>query len=549
MHHRHAAARPLAVWLLCLALAGRACEEAAAARTTCQLVLEGHGDGRVGLSRASLACSPASPQVAVGINTTLLGTAAAGFSGVRVKAVEDLRCQERAEQGRSGHAWRVLLFFCGAPDSDVLLLRPLVRGVVLDEPAAGADALAPSTSSSALLAFGSDVRARIEGGDISDNTAGAALLLLNSARLGLDGTRVSGNTCGSGGAAVMAMQQAQLRVANSSLVGNTATWSGGALHVRDGASATIQDSTVAHNTVRRGHAGGVAADGSAVVRISRSSITNNTAPRDGGGFMAAGAVSVSISGCIIANNTAGTDGGGIAAEEFVVLNVTDSEITGALTPALACMWNQAMTLACHTARLRTGNKASTAGGGVGVHGMAEVMLLNTSIANNSVSATLGRGGGVAVSQSARVMLEDSSVAANTADSGGGIAAGGTSTVRLAGDTRVLDNTALLWGGGLSLDDDARLEVAAADTPRISISGNTARDGGGMYLGSTHFVPDAVRQITSSNSGAPAALADTSGRCLQGHAICADLAHPCCDACLAQLPTRTIYPWSPHCSSS
>jgi hypothetical protein len=190
------------------------------------------------------------------------------------------------------------------------------------------------------------------------------------------------------------------------------------------------------------------ADGS-VAHIIASKFSDNSAGRGGGIFVVPGTGSVEIVGSKITGNRATGDGGGIMVDENATtrdgadLKIVHSKIAGNVSD-------------------------SNNGGGVALFGDGKFTLLSSQVTQNIASLL---GGGVALLGTNQARIIGSLIAENSAEDGGGVFTDVALEVRA---TKVLDNTALTFGGGLQANNRLTLNLTV-------VSGNVAKTGGGLFL--------------------------------------------------------------------
>jgi len=156
------------------------------------------------------------------------------------------------------------------------------------------------------------------------------------------------------------------------------------------------------------------------------------------------------------------NGGTLTVRRSVLHDNTDSVIVGEPLGAVA------VTVRVEDSRFEN-NTAPGDGGAIRLNERFELQLVGSTFADN----TAVRGGALfvrSVDSFGQVVLTDTVIEDNTAAQGGGIAAIGMS-LEGVGDTRVLNNTATVSGGGIYL---ARTEAS-----NLTVMGNDAPLGGGI----------------------------------------------------------------------
>ena len=179
----------------------------------------------------------------------------------------------------------------------------------------------------------------------------------------------------------------------------------------------------------------------------------------GGGIRDQGPVSLILNQDNLNNNAATADGGAVSMEN----------------PTTSTNW--ALTLNNTTV---INNHAGDAGGGIEEDGTGQVVILNSTIADN---ACLNQGAGVwldAIGTGTSVLnVTNSVISGNAAGQfGGGIGQAGSSTVTLTNST-IAHNFATFSGGGFA--DENKLGILVVQNS-LFLSNSTAGDGGGVFTG-------------------------------------------------------------------
>jgi parallel beta-helix repeat protein len=160
-----------------------------------------------------------------------------------------------------------------------------------------------------------------------------------------------------------------------------------------------------------------------------------------------------------------------------------------------------------------GAQATVNGGGVVLLDRATLCMSNSMVSECKANED---GGGLHLAGSSELVLQNSTVKGNEAGpvkeprrtgmlSGGGISAGTRSRVVLQGAT-ILNNKALMEGGGLSLYGNATLAVLGP----TRVTNNTAYTvGGGLQLSSPNFSPTVMTDLVMVRDNSAPYAADVS----------------------------------------
>ena len=271
---------------------------------------------------------------------------------------------------------------------------------------------------------------------------------------------------------------------------------GGGLSLGRCGSAVVRRSIIRDN-----HAysrGGGVATGGAPLYLFDTEVTSNSSESDGGGIYAGPAVAgtgVSLYRTLVASNTSERTGGGMHLASATCA-YEDVDITG----------NQADLFGGGLAAKRFIDLAGTGlqvtdndalfGGGLWL-AYADVTLQGIDISGNRADV----GGGVNVNDAQVTVLDGVSITGNSADEGGGVAIdrGGWS----GGSVEANDAT---YGGGMLLRDSYPYEEVHID--QVVVSGNTATEGGGLYVDGVVRVGPLVEVAGNLSAAGPeAAVAD------------------------------------------
>jgi LPXTG-motif cell wall-anchored protein len=336
------------------------------------------------------------------------------------------------------------------------------------------------------------------GFNMSENPGQAVYLTINT------GTTITGNTAeGNGGGVYLEYGTFTLNGGtiggSSETEANSATGNGGGVYVTVG-TANIAGGTITGNTAASG--GGVYVN-SGAANISGGIVSSNTAGQDGGGVYVGGG-DVTMSGGYVQNNTAAANGGGIA-------------VVGTSTAL------QTVTATSESGGITVSGNASTAGNGGGIYvNYGKFTLQEATIINNTAndpdtlnSLEHGNGGGVYVKNGA-LKMTDGSVSGNSCSRfGGGLyvyendgtmtssATIGDESVSFVFDGgQIQNNSAGQCGGGVA-------EYRSSMTIRgdgVSISGNTAVNGGGVYARWNSSTADEILTLSDGSISGNTAVA-------------------------------------------
>ena len=267
------------------------------------------------------------------------------------------------------------------------------------------------------------------GGAIYSNTSSGTVSISDSTFTGND------ETGGSGGGGAIRNRSGTMNISNSTFTGNTAVDGGGA--VDNSGIMTVTGCTISGNTTSGTSRGGGGIENEHHLALIRSIVTGNSAPRHGGGIYHGGTQAGDFLGIVdstISNNIANTGrnptgyGGGIYVEGNPGLTITGSTIRGnrvllTLTPTENSradgggIWSQGQVLMDNCTI--SGNFADYNFGGVRVpHNFSDSTITNSTIVNNTASATGGGLGKDNCQLACRdLAIGNTIVANNTATSG------------------------------------------------------------------------------------------------------------------------------------
>ena len=116
--------------------------------------------------------------------------------------------------------------------------------------------------------------------------------------------------------------------------------------------------------------------------------------------------------------------------------------------------------------------------GVAVHGGTFIMNGGHIFNNTATGIVAASGGGVGVWSSSSAVMNRGVISGNTADNGGGLYVGFSSTFTMGGDAMIMGNTATNWGGGVYMNGLNGTSAVAFTMEGGTIIGNTAGSAGG-----------------------------------------------------------------------
>jgi hypothetical protein len=199
-----------------------------------------------------------------------------------------------------------------------------------------------------------------------------------------------------------------MRISSSTFAGNHAGDGGGLSN--SGGVVTISNSIFADNTADGFEGGGITnqTSQSGNMTIANSTVSDNFALLLGGGISNHGVVAITDS--TLFNNTAGRSGGGLDNGNGSV-TITNSTVAGNTAIGELCPPNVTGPLC----------EGLITGGGISNSSFATVILINTTVADNSVQTELPTdttsGGGIANVLSGLVQLQNTILALNTVNGG------------------------------------------------------------------------------------------------------------------------------------
>jgi predicted outer membrane repeat protein len=288
---------------------------------------------------------------------------------------------------------------------------------------------------------------------------GGGIYVLSPAQPQLVGLVISNNQATTGGGLAT---QTSLQITSTVFSNNVASAGGGGMR----GSGVLTDTQFLNNM---GSGGGIWADGP--LTILRGHFEGNSGKTQGGALVSFS--TLTMTDTVVLNNNSTGNAGGVEVVGVGVPNITggsfqgNTGVNGGALAANALIFN---------GTVFTNNTSTGYGGafnaGLGVNGQ------NGQFTGNHAVGTNGYGG--AIYCAGPMTLTNLTLSTNTADSeGGGIESlvGGTLT-----NSVLHNNTAPGgYGGGLSVDSYPGSASAVLDLSGTSFTGNSAYEGGGVYV--------------------------------------------------------------------
>lgn len=353
-----------------------------------------------------------------------------------------------------------------------------------------------------------------------------------------DGVSIDGNTAAQNGGGICCITptgSAEFLIANSSITHNTGGTGGGIyLLTNSGGAVTFLETVISENTAQNGAAGSgggvwfqnstaerpviISLNGTQIMqndalaqgggiyliggpgefsfRMSKSSVSENTAATNGGGLLmsSAGGV-IDVQESTIEGNTAGGSGGGFyyansregtSAQIHLTKDTISGNRAGREGGGLRFSSSLGAVITDITDGQISGNTAdANSGGGIWHGGTSDTLTLHGSAAVTGNVSREGNGGGIYFnSDSGTLLLTDQvKITGNHADErassfgshGGGICVV-PGNVTISGQAEIADNSARLYGGGISMSEQSRIDFLSG-----SIHNNrSARYGGAVW---------------------------------------------------------------------
>ena len=310
------------------------------------------------------------------------------------------------------------------------------------------------------------------GGSISNNSTGTRYggggIYLNgsNALFRMEGGEITDNTANQSGGGVYVSSQAQFTMSGGTISRNTAT-SGGGVYC---AYFTMTGGTISYNTTE-GSGGGVYCNVS--FEMTAGTISYNTAEGDGGGvYLTGNNREYTMKGGTISNNTATDNGGGVFVSSSCSFNMTGGSITGnkASTRYGGGIYSKG-TLSVSNGTI-SNNTAKDNGGGVYMYSDSGLFTLSDSVISGNT--TEGSGGGVFI-YSGSFTLSDSVISGNTTEGSGGGVYFRSGVFNMDGGAISQNTSEQGFGGGVFIYSGSFTLKSG------SINGNRATSGGGIYV--------------------------------------------------------------------
>ena len=340
----------------------------------------------------------------------------------------------------------------------------------------------------------------ITGGTVSGNEAGAegGGLWNGSGTMTIEGTAIANNTASGdladqGGGGIYNLSGTVTIDAETEITGNTAdgaAGSGGGILNDVGGKVTINGASITANVSNRA-GGGIEDNGGAngfvkLTDVTLDGNTTNTSPGNGGGLHVTGAGMVTITGGTVSDNEAGAEGGGL--------------------------WNGSGTMTI-SGTVIADNTAAGAGadqGGGGIYNLSGTLNLSGDvvISGNTATGAAGSGGGLLNDVGGKVTIENTTFTANTSvRAGGAIEDNGRDTgfVTIDNVTFTGNNAGNTpgYGGAVHMTANGNVNITNS-----IVSGNTAVQGGGLWIGTG--IMDIERVHIAANTATGLAATDGGG---------------------------------------
>gem|GEM_PF-6684101 len=302
-----------------------------------------------------------------------------------------------------------------------------------------------------------------------------------------------------------------ITIENLTITGGSGS-QGAGLDIKAGADVTLKNVTVTENSTHETNlqdGGGILNTGT--LRLESCTITGNTASRYGGGVFNSGTLYIYGNTVIGGDSGAGNSaksGGGIYNDGNHAVYIGYSAYTSASenTPA---DFTGSISYNTATGTTAVTNTTDGSGGGAIFNQGTCIIAAGSDAAISNNSALYGAGVYNTTNSSSTpgvLSITGGTLSANTAGTngnGGGIWSNGTLTVN---GTTLSANTALSGNGG-SIYVTGAATIGAEESP-VTISGNTAQNGAGIYRNSTATFT--LSHVTLSGNNASVAEGTASG---------------------------------------
>jgi hypothetical protein len=302
---------------------------------------------------------------------------------------------------------------------------------------------------------------------------------------------IAGNTTGDDGGGVYT-SSGTLNVTGGTITDNTAGDEGGGIRSVD-STITLTGANITDNTATGGSGGGVYTT-STTLTITDGVFSGNGGNSGGGLYFTNSPSAASLEGVQILNNT-GTNGGGLYLTSSGQAALTSVTVSGnQATSSAAGIWSGG-TLTLTDSIVSNNGNTSQPGSAGGIRAAGATLTVNdTVISGNLVNSSSGSGGGVYILSAGTALINGGEISGNDARNGGGLYNGGS----LSLSSIIDDNAAQHYGGGLYITG------GIAHVYGSVFSNNTAVDrGGAIYNGvtTTSWIHDScITGNTSADTG-------------------------------------------------
>lgn len=291
---------------------------------------------------------------------------------------------------------------------------------------------------------------------------GGAVYALDSSRVTIADSTISGNTATKGKGGGVCGKSSQITISGSTIYGNkaegTTTAYGGGLYAENDSVVKIQNDSAVFENTSRNYGGGLSIYNGGSLTVEGSNINNNKANGDpnggGGGIFVDDSVAVVRDGSMISENASAYCGGGV----YVYASVSGSS-----------------SLTVQGSTISENNGGSLGGGIMAYREGAQIVVDNSTISGNRAAYN---GGGLCTPEGSTVTIKGSSVVSdNRADRGGGMYANIKSVIKVNSNSNIMNNAASSYGGGIYAGGTSKVTVDSS-----AISGNSSViTGGGIYF--------------------------------------------------------------------
>jgi len=303
--------------------------------------------------------------------------------------------------------------------------------------------------------------------------------------ISISGLTLTDGRSGNGGA--IFSKGIDLTLSSVVITGNEAARRGGGVYFADlenrNPTLTIIDSEISDNTAGN-DGGGFSLYNAGDVTITNTVVSGNSSDQDGGGAYLYNVGNVSIDSSTFDQNTAVKNGGGL-----MLYNVGDVTITNTVVSGNASLYGGGGIYTRNTGNVTIDsstfdqNSAVTYGGGVHATSSDSFTMTNSTVSGNEAEDCAG----LRLDNNGDILIANSTIANNVGAAEGGYG-GAIYVFPSSGDLRIMFSTI---SGNSSEDTVVRLFVGSQFTAEITgtiISDNTTESGSGtqaedLYLGS------------------------------------------------------------------